>query len=288
MRKKLLWIVILIFVIALVLFSLRPQSISAQVAAITRGPVQAELVEDGVTRVRDKYLLTAPITGTLQRIHLRAGDPVKKGQVVATLDWFEKWSVRAPINGRVLRIFQESAGDIEKGKPIMEVGDPSNLEVVLDLLTEKVSQVRPGQEVVLEKWGGEIPLQGLVERIEPSAFTKISSLGVEEQRTNVIVKLTAPKAMWKNLGDNYHLEGRILLEKKESVLKIPRSALFRVGTSWAVYKLEKNRARETTVKLGIFGPEEVEALEGNLQEDDRVILYPSQEIQNGTRISPQK
>jgi HlyD family secretion protein len=251
---------------------------------VTRGPLEVELVEDGVTRVREKYVVTAPITGTLRRIEIHAGDPVKKGQLVARLNWFQEWRIYSPVSGFVLRVLQESEGDVDKGHPILEIGDPSDLEILLDVLTEKVIPVRPGAPVIIDKWGGPAPLHGKVSRIEPSGFNKISSLGVEEQRTNVIVQIMDPKSLWKNLGDNFHLEGRIIIDHKDNILKIPRSALFRAGDDWAVYRIENDKARITLVSIGVQGTDEAQILEGSLREGDLVIPYPSQEITDGVRI----
>lgn len=282
--KKLLWIGLAILTLFGGYFLSRPRPLLTPVAKVTRGPLLVEIVEDGVTRVRERYVVTAPITGTLRRVKLKAGDPVKKGEIVALLNWFQEWRVSAPISGYVLRVLQESEGDIEKGRPIMEIGNPRDLEVILDVLTEKAIQIQVGNPVVINKWGGEQPLHGKVSRIEPSAFNKISSLGVEEQRTNVIVQLTDDPTLWSSLGDNYHLEGRIIVDERPNALKIPRSALFRNDVSWALYKVVGDRVHLTNLSLGAQGSEEAEVLGNELKEGDLVIPYPSQELRDGSRV----
>lgn len=283
--KKILWILLSILILAIMIFLLRPTPIITEVTPVRRGPLQVEIVEDGVTRVRERYIVTAPMMGTLRRVELRAGDRVKKGQVVARINWFQEWKILAPTSGYILRVLQESEGDIDKGHPILEIGDPTDLEIVLDVLTEKAILIETGDPVLIEKWGGAKALRGRVSLVEPAAFNKISSLGVEEQRTNVIVQITDPKSLWKNLGDNFHLEGRIIIEQKENVLKVPRSSLFRNGTEWALYKVNKQkRAELVNLVLGVQGTDEAEVLDANLIEGDLVIPYPSQDIQNGSRL----
>lgn len=286
--KKLLWIALAIVVLGLGFFFARPRPMPTPVTAVTRGPLQVEVVEDGITRVRERYIVTAPITGTLRRVELQAGDKVKKGQIVARLNWFQEWRVAAPVTGFVLRVMQESEGDIEKGRTIMEIGDPNDLEVVLDVLTEKAILVKEGNPVIITKWGGEEALNGRVSRVEPAGFNKISSLGVEEQRTNVIIQFEDEPAVWQSLGDNYHLEGRIIVEERPQALKIPRSALFRNDVSWALFKIVDNKARLTNVILGAQGSEEAEVLSGELKEGDLVIPYPSQELRDGMRVKIEK
>lgn len=286
--KKLLWIAIAVVILGLGFFFSRPRPMLTPVATVTRGSLQVEVVEDGITRVRERYIVTAPITGTLRRVELQAGDKVKKGQIVARLNWFQEWRVAAPATGFVLRVVQESEGDIEKGRTIMEIGDPNDLEVVLDVLTEKAILVKEGNPVIITKWGGEKALKGRVSRVEPAGFNKISSLGVEEQRTNVIIQFEDEPAVWQSLGDNYHLEGRIIVDERPQALKIPRSALFRNDVSWALFKIVDNKARLTNVTLGAQGSEEAEVLSGELKEGDLVIPYPSQELRDGIRVKIEK
>jgi len=139
---------------------------------------------------------------------------------------------------------------VPAGDPLVEIGDPARLEIVADLLSTDAVRVKPGSRVLIEQWGGEQTLDAKVRRVEPSGFTKISALGVEEQRVNVVLDFVDPASAWSALGDGYRVEVRIVTWESQSVLKIPTGALFRVGDDWAVYVVDQERARRTIVKLG--------------------------------------
>ncbi|MGH7336362.1 MAG: HlyD family efflux transporter periplasmic adaptor subunit, partial [Myxococcota bacterium] len=151
----------------------------------------------------------------------------------------ENWNVPiySAIDGRVLRVLQESAAVVRPGDQLLELGDPSDLEVWIDVLTTEAVKVKPGVQVLLDHWGGDAPLHALVRRIEPAGFTKISALGVEEKRAWIIADFTDPHEKWAKLGDNYRVEARIVIWEKDEVLKIPAGALFRHEAGWAVFRV---------------------------------------------------
>ena len=146
------------------------------------------------------------------------------------------FTIYSPINGRVLRVLQESAAVVNAGTPLLELGDPLDLEVEVDVLSRDAVKIHPGARVLLEHWGGDKVLQGRVRLVEPSGFTKISTLGVEEQRVNVIVDFVDPPEARTTLGDGFRVEARIVIDEANDVLKVPTSALFRVGKQSAVFK----------------------------------------------------
>ncbi len=192
--------------------------------------------------------------------------------------------VYSPIDGRVLRVLQESAAVVTPGTPLIEVGDPAgDLEVEIDVLSRDAVKIHPGDDVLLEHWGGEAPLRGRVRVVEPSGFTKISTLGVEEQRVWVIVDFVDPLEKRPTLGDAYRVEARIIIDEAKDVLKVPTSSLFRVGSDPAVFLVKNNVAHQTIVKAGRQNGLEAEILAG-LNEGDEVILHPSDQIHDGTRI----
>src|SRR4051794_18509752 len=196
-------------------------------------------------------------------------------------DW--NYPVYSPIDGRVLRVFQESAAVVTPGTPLVEVGDPqSDLEVEVDVLSRDAVKVHPGDAVLLEHWGGEAPLRGRVRVVEPSGFTKISTLGVEEQRVWVIVDFVDPWEKRRTLGDAFRVEARIIIDEARDVLKIPTSALFRVGPDPAVFRVVNHVARQTVVKVGRQNGLEAEILDG-LKEGELVVLHPSDQIQDGVK-----
>lgn len=195
-----------------------------------------------------------------------------------------RFEILSPIDGRVLQVFEESATVVPAGARLMELGDPGDLEVVVDVLSSDAARIRPGAEVVLEHWGGE-PLPGRVRLIEPAAFTKVSALGVEEQRVNVIVDLLAPPEERPGLGDGFRVEARIVTWEGEKVLKAPAGALFRHSEDWAVFVDQGGTARLRRIEAGHSNGLETEILAG-LEEGQRVVLHPSDRIEDGVAIAP--
>jgi HlyD family secretion protein len=195
--------------------------------------------------------------------------------------------VRAPVAGRVLHVFQESERPVTAGTPLLDVGDPTDLEVVIELLSRDGAALAPGTPVELEQWGGPRPLAARVRLVEPAAFTKISALGVEEQRVNVVADITTPLAERLALGDNFRVEARVIVWEEPRVLKVPVSALFRRGSDWSAYVVRAGRAVLVPVQAGRSSGTETQVLSG-LQEGDEVILYPGDRVKEGDRVNPVK
>lgn len=356
---------------------LRPVPLTVETAPAARRPLQVTVDEEGETRVRDRYVVAAPVAGRVARITLREGDPVGAGAMVARVfpapldprtrdqaaarleaagdarraaeaavlqaraaheqahrSWErarrlaaensiapaereqaeldetsrarelestefraqaaahdvelaqaaltadrEPIAIRSPIAGRVLRVPEPSERVVAAGTSLVEVGNPSKLEIVADLLSAEAVTVRPGYPILIEGWGG-VTLRGRLRVVEPSAFTKVSALGVEEQRVNVVADFVdAPGT----LGDRYRVEIRIIVWQSDSVLTVPASALFRHGEGWAVFLLERGRARQRDVVVGHRTPFDAEILRG-VAEGDIVIRHPSDRVADGVRV----
>lgn len=371
---------------AVMAWAFRPAAVPADFASVERGSLQVTVQEEGRTRVSDRYVVSAPLPGRMQRIELEPGDKVVAGKTVlaqflpsdpALLDVrvraelegrvraaesalggarSERERIRAdlsfaqaelkrsreliaqkviapreleaaeraaesleralqsadfavrtaeyqlqvarasllqtrgtraaaiplysPVDGVVLRRLQESEGVVPTGTPLLEVGDLSNLEIVSDLLSSAAVKVKVGQRVLIEQWGGDHALHGRVRRIEPSGFTKISALGVEEQRVNVIVDFDEKPA----LGDLYRVEIRIIVAERADVLKVPASSLFRAGANWAVYTVERGVAKRQIVEVGQQNGLEAEIVKG-LAAGERIVVYPSDAIADGVKVT---
>jgi HlyD family secretion protein len=390
-KRPLVWALGTLIVLALG-FALRPDSVPADLAMVQRGQLRVTIDEEGETRVRDRFVVSAPVAGRVLRIHLEPGDAVVAGKTIvanfqpglpalldarsraeaegrvnvarATLDQaraardkaqtdrnyaesnlkrqreldrgglvsVEKLEaaeadaraktdvlretelavrtaqrelevaqaalvgasgtsksapivIRAPVTGVVLKRLRESESVVPAGEPLLEIGDPKNLEIVSDLLSTDAVRISVGNDVLIEGWGGGATLQGKVRLIEPSGFTKVSALGVEEQRVNVVVDFVDPSVAGNSLGDGYRVEVRIVVWAKENVLKVPISGLFRVGEEWAVYTFEDGRARQRTITIGQRSNLEAEVLSG-LREGERIIVHPSDAVAEGVRIAP--
>lgn len=392
-RKYLLPGLVAAAIVAVLAYAFRPQPMMVESAAVERGTLQVAVEEEARSRVIDRFVVSAPVAGYLQRITLRAGDAVQaggpllviepmqsevldprtraaaEGRVAAAqaslraaeenadaaragadfaqaeLDRIsrlhragqvsqeqadraraearrstaalraaehsvevaryeleiartaleysaaeargeapERIVVRSPVDGRVLRVRRESEGVVARAEPLIEVGDPRALEVVAEVLSDQAVRIAPGARVLLERWGGVRPLEGAVRTIEPSGFTKISALGVEEQRVLVITDITSPAEEWAQLGDAYRVEARFLLWEGEGVLQIPASALFRSGEGWGVFVADGDRARLRPVVVGRRGGLRAQVLEG-LQEGERVIVHPDDALEDGSRIA---
>ena len=391
--RRLVWLVVLAVIVAGIVLAFRPQPVLVDTAIVDRGPLRVTVDEDGRTRIRERYIVSAPLNGRLQRVRLDPGDSVQQNEtVVATIEpldpslldertlaetrarvsaaeaeikraeslverakvtldqaeaelgrvhrlaeqggasteevetaqlgfrtaerdhqaarfsreiaQFERdlaraaltrssgkpddasaeyLVIKAPISGKVLRVFEENSRVITPGTQLLEIGDPSDLELEIDVLSSDGVQIRPGQDVVIDHWGGDQPLHGTVRLIEPSAFTKISALGVEEQRVNVIVDLTAPPEERPGLGDAFRVEAHIVTWHDDDTLKIPTSSLFRSGDDWCVFAVRDGVSQQVTVKPGRRNSLEVEINDG-LNEGDEIVLYPGDRIQHGTQV----
>lgn len=374
--------------VGLLILGFRPQPVPVETSAVKLGTLQATVNEEGRTRIRHRYRVSAPVAGQLRRIPFKAGVEVTAGKTVlavidpipaALLDarsrslaearrdtamanlekartalhfaatdlkrfeqlykertvsqqeleasqWREAAAAKelaaaesalrladaelaefnlpspsdasgaspsdrppvevlSPVDGKVLRVMEEDARVVSAGTPLIEVGDPTDLEIVIEVLSRDGAALKPGAEVELDQWGAEKPLQARVRLVEPAAFTKVSALGVEEQRVNVIADLDSPASERPGLGDHFRVEARIVVWKAENVLKLPSGALFRSGPDWAVYRLHNGRAVRITVEVGRSSDSETQ-ITGGLSEGDIVILYPGDRVRDDIRVKP--
>ena len=195
----------------------------------------------------------------------------------------ERVPVRAPINGRILKVHHECEGAVRTGQPLLEVGDPTALEIEVDVLSADAVKIKPGMQVLFDRWGGEQPLQGRVRNIEPVGFTKISALGVEEQRVLVISDFTSPAEQWQRLGDGYRVEAQFILWQQADVLQVPASSLFRHQQGWAVFVIDGNRANRREIELGQRNGLTAQIVAG-LEAGEMVINHPSDAVEDGIRV----
>ena len=385
-KPKRRWLPYLILVVLVVLagLGLRPQPAPVETARVVTGALRATVSEEGKTRIRQRYVVAAPVSGQLRRIPFKPGAEVESGvTVVAVIDplpaspldernralaearrdstreVLEKSrtshelarselrrieqmfaaktvspqemesaqmretaaardvataegalkqvetellasvggpaslradspapiEVKANASGRVLHVYQESTRAVMQGTPLLEIGDPTDLEVVVEMLSRDGAAIAAGAPVSLEQWGGPAPLEGKVRLVEPAAFTKISALGVEEQRVNVVVDITTPLEQRRSLGDNFRVEARVITWESASALKLPVSGLFRSGNDWAAFVVRGGEAKLVPVKAGRSSGTEIQVTDG-LKEGDEVILYPGDRIKDGQRVKP--
>lgn len=266
-----------VLLVALLLFYRKPP-VPTEIYRVVKGTYEASIEEDGVTKVREKFTVYAPAMGVMKRLEKHAGDSVKKGEILThvMLDYLRP--VKSPINGTVLKVYRESEGPIDMGTPILDLGDTNALEIVSEVLTRDVVGLKPGNEVVISGWGGGT-LQGKIRLIEPSAFTKVSTLGVEEQRVRVLVDFTKPKEM----GEGFQVRCRFIVKRRENSLTLPVGALFRSGDDWALYRVVKQRAVKTVVKIAETSGTSA-LVESGVSDGDEVILFPGEKIKEGIKV----
>jgi HlyD family secretion protein len=388
LKNKRLWIA-LVVITGLLAVAFWPSTVAVDIAPVTRGPLVVTIDEEGTTRVRERFVVSAPVAGRVLRIELEPGDRVKRGSVVASVraeaaplldprsraegqaaleaataalgraraeaqraraalalaerelervrvldrdgltsaqtveareadvktaqeavnaaEFAVKaalaeqqraqarlapstpdqsgrvFTVVSPADGVVLKRLRESETVVPAGEALIEIGNPQQLEIVSDLLSTDAVRVKPGARALIEQWGGDKVLEARVRRVEPSGFTKISALGVEEQRVNVLLDFVEPAAAWAALGDAYRVEVRIVTWEADSVVKVPTGALFREGNNWAVFKVDGDRVRRTTVEIDHQTAQEAEVKSG-LKEGDRVVLHPGDTLVDGVRV----
>lgn len=390
--RTLIWALVLIALVVTIAMAFVPKAIEVETATAQQGDLKIAVHEDGKTRIREKYIVSAPVAGRINRIELKAGDAVddshtliavvlpaeptmldarSEAQAKARVDqaaatWnraqvtseqvrvnyelsktkseraerlietraisqdeldearssfqanthamrtsrFDEeiakyeldmakaallqftdnselvgkpFEINSPVKGKVLRVFQESATVLNVGTPLIELGDPQNLEIEIDVLSSDAVRIRPGAELSIQHWGGKTPLTGVVRVVEPAAFTKISSLGVEEQRVNVIADFTEDAERLASLGDGYRVEAQITVDQFNNVLLVPNSSLFRHQREWHVFKVADGLAELTPVKIGMQNETQTHIVSG-LKSGDEVILYPSDQITAGTKL----
>lgn len=388
------WTAVIAVIVGGLVYAFRPVPVEVDVALVTRGRMEVAIEEEGVTRIREKYVISSPLAGRMSRVELHAGDLVEGGKTVllridpvdpSLLDarqlaeakarlnaaedaageaepalarakdalshaqstyarvkqlvgtkavsqqeyenaqyelqarthevrstesallvaqhelelaraamlrtnpdantQGEDWnlSISAPVNGRVLKVLKESAGVVSPGMPLLEIGDPADLDVVVDVLSSDAVQITRGAKAQLVAWGEPRPLHAHVRLVEPSGFTKVSSLGVEEQRVNCVLDLEDLPDARAALGDAYRVEARIVTWENEDVVKAPASAFFWRRDRWIVMVSVDQRAAEREVTLGRRNRDEVEILDG-LSEGEHVVVHPSDRVRDGVRL----
>ncbi len=191
--------------------------------------------------------------------------------------------LRAPVTGRVLRIIQDNETVVQAAAPLIDIGDPLDLEVVADLLSTDAVQIKPGSPVRIEGWGGS-PIRGRVTRVDPAGFVKVSALGIEEQRVRVTIDFIDPPEAWSQLGHDYRVVVHVTTWSAENVLAVPVAALFRKGDEWAVFAAKGGRARITPVEIGHRNARMAEIVSG-LSAGDKVVLHPGDRIRKGTAVA---
>lgn len=261
----------------LILFYRKPP-IPTEIYRVSRGIYEASIEEDGITRVKEKFTVFSPASGVLMRVEKHAGDLLKKNELIThvMLDYMRP--VKSPIAGTVLKVHRESEGPIEMGSPIMDIGDTAKLEIVSEVLTRDVVGLKAGNDVAVSGWGGG-SLTGKIRLIEPAAFTKISTLGVEEQRVRVLIDFERPKDM----GEGFQVRCRLIAKRKENSLTLPVGALFREGNTWALYRVVKQRAVKTVVKIAESSGNTA-LVESGVAEGDEVVLFPGEKIRDGVKV----
>ena len=245
-----------------------------------RGFLARADLEDARTRVATGEAALAQSRAEAARIRALLDQPQGPGRGAPV-------PVRAPASGAVLSVITESEGVIPEGTQLMTIGDPNAIEAVVDLLSREAVRVRPGNRVEISQWGGPEPLVGLVERVEPFGRLKVSALGIEEQRVNVIVGFEGPAAQQAaRLGHGYQIDATVLLWSSQNALRVPIGALFRgPDGDWRVFVNDDGRARQRTVRLGHLSDEFAEVL-GGLAEGDEVIVNPANSLEEGAKVRP--
>ena len=277
-------------------FLFRPASVPVETAKVSVGEMLVTIDGEGRTRFSDKVTVTAPVTGRMSRIRLREGDRLPKDYVITQIDPnppqtrptaetegrinASAWKVYAPITGRLLKIWDQSERIITAGTPIIDIGNSDQTEIVVDVLSTDAVSIKPGATALIDQSGDGEHLQARVITIEPQAFTKISALGVEEQRVNIILDKVPPKLA---VGDGYRVNLRIVVWQDTNVLQVPSSALFRVGAEWNVFVKDGNQAYLRPVVVGHINPSAAEVVVG-LTEGDIVVLHPSNQLTDGARV----
>lgn len=391
-RRRFGILIISLLVAAGLIYGFIARPIPVNISVATKAPMAVTVEEEGMTRVMDRYMITAPMTGYAQRIKLKVGDQIEKNQVLAILEparsdaldpraraqaraqvsaaqaalsvtqenaraaaadallaqqelqrteklgqakflsqsvvdqartrvnrtqaaqqaakhqvnvarfeletsratltrsealqagkAAEIMHVRAPATARVLKVQHESEGTVQAGQPLLEIGNPEVLEVEVELLSTAAVKIAPKSRVILDRWGGDHSLEGAVRVVEPAGFTKVSALGVEEQRVHVIVDIISPRKLWERLGDGYRVEAKFVVWEGSEVLQIPSSALFRHKHGWAAFVLKDGRAHLQPVTIGHRTGLEAEVL-GGISKGDEVITHPDNKIEDHVRV----
>ena len=253
----------------------RTQTISAQ--ALDKAKFEVATNEAALASAKAQVEVWQGVRGSLAA---RLIDP---SSAAALTDPVCCVQIRAPVTGRVLKIIQESETVVQAGTPLIEIGDPRDLEIVADLLSTDAVEIKPGSSVRIDGWGGS-PIQARVTRIDPAGFLKVSALGIEEQRVRATIDFVDPPEAWSRLGHDYRVVVHVTTWSADSALALPLGALFRKEEDWAVFAVRDGRARTTVVKIGHRNNRMAEVLSG-LSEDDRVVLHPSDRVKDGVALT---
>ncbi|MFP5519261.1 MAG: efflux RND transporter periplasmic adaptor subunit [Bdellovibrionia bacterium] len=283
MRKIFYVLIVTIFVVA-TYFLLRPEVFEVEAFTVTSGEFIETLNVEGRVRSQQRQIVYAFATGTLSKVQKKVGDSVKKGDVLAELDWDKQTEIKSPISGVVTKVFRDSYGPINRGEPLIEISSLKDLEVVVDLLTPEVMRLKVGVEAQVHNWGGEGSIQGTVSKISQAGVVKISALGVEEERTEVIVTpVNKLDLVHKRLGDNYHIEVTFYLNKISDAISVPLSSLVKEGSQWSVFVINSGKIHKQVVNLGAKNQSHSVVVEG-LRAGDLVVQYPSDQLKDGVRV----
>jgi multidrug efflux pump subunit AcrA (membrane-fusion protein) len=288
---------VILAAIALLWLFFWPEAIRVETARVARSELLDTVDAEGRTRVKNKFTVTAPVSGKLKRITLKEGDTVLRNYPITEVDpnppipraptnytdmpnpYAAK--VFAPASGRILRVFEKSERFLEVGTPLLEIGDPSQIEIVVDVLSTDAVRIRPGARMLIEDDGSGQPVRAQVRTIEAQAITKVSALGVEEKRVDVVADFIDAKPAF---GDNFRLDVRIVVWHGENVLCVPNSALFRSGDEWQVFVVEGGRARVRKLDVGHRSRTDTQVV-GGLNEGDIVVIHPSNAVVEGSRVT---
>ena len=395
-RRYLTWAVPAAALITLLLIAFRPPTVPVDIIALSNGPLEKTVDEEGRTEVRDVFTVAAPIRGRLLRTRLEAGDLVTEGETVVAriepsdpdfldpraqaeteavvdaaraaqrlaqadleraeaeyefslteaerarqlfangtvpqrfVDEAERnfraaeaaaraaaaavdlkareliaaqarlimpidtmsdinpcacADITSPVSGRVLRVFEKSETVVVAGTPLLEIGNPEQLEIVADYLSTDAVRIKPGMPAIVDGWGGDAPLQAVVRRVEPFGYTKVSALGIEEQRVNVVFDITSPRADWQSLGHGYRVNTRVILWRTDNADNLPQTALFRHDDRWAVFVVDDDVARLRPVDIGRRAGLDVQIVNG-ITSGELVILHPNDKISDGVAVKP--
>ena len=252
---------------------------------VEKGVVSSDAFDKSATQLQTTAAAqrSADFQVEVARYELQAAKTLLEYTAASRGEPAERLPVVSPVTGRVLKVVRECEGPVRTGDMLLEVGDPTILEVEVDVLSADAVKIKPGMNVLFDRWGGEAPLQGIVRIIEPVGFTKISALGVEEQRVLIISDITSPMEQWKRVGDGYRVEARFILWHEDDVLQVPASSLFRYHLGWAVFVVENNQAKRRLVKVGQRNGLVAQILEG-ISEGESVVNHPSDDVEDGRRV----
>jgi HlyD family secretion protein len=279
----------LTFVIAslALFFFLRTNPTEVQVYEISLGSFEDSLSANAIIRSKNRQTLFSFATGDLDPIQKEVGDMVSKNEVLSRLQWDQLYILKSPLNGVISKIYRKSGGPVTRGEPLLEISDFAQLEVSADVLTTDAVRLSQGTLATLTNWGGSGELKTKVRQVSRAGVIKISALGVEEERTEVLMDLgQVSSEVYERLGDNYHVEVKFLISKIENVLTVPLGALFKIQEDWACFVIEKNRASLRRLRISKLSDNNA-LIEEGLRLGDKVILFPGDQVQDGTPVRGQ-